>query len=139
MLITVESVFFNIITHLLLNSDYGIGCVYSPLGLVTFVAVEGTFVRFTKGHDHFISNSISCGYLRKDQCNIACLQTEMRGGDELCHVIYALRVCRCRRYLLCFLILCVQIGGRYAAHRVWYSFASVVHDSRIGRHLAGYN
>ena len=29
------------------------GCVYSPLGLVIFVAVKGTFVRFTKGHDHF--------------------------------------------------------------------------------------
>ena len=42
-----------------------------------FVAVEGTFVRFTKGHDHFISNYIRCGCLRKDQSNIACLQTEM--------------------------------------------------------------
>ena len=49
-----------IITYLLFNSDYGIGCVYSPLGLVIFVAVEGTFVHFTKGHDHFISNSIGC-------------------------------------------------------------------------------
>ena len=42
-----KSVFFNIITYLLLNSDYGIECVYSPLGLVTFVAVEGTFACFT--------------------------------------------------------------------------------------------
>ena len=25
--------FFDIITYLLLNTDYGIGCVYSPLGL----------------------------------------------------------------------------------------------------------
>ena len=49
MLITVESSFFNIITYLLLNSDYGIGCVYSPHGLVIFVAVEGTFVCFTVG------------------------------------------------------------------------------------------
>ena len=54
MLITILSVFFNIITYLLLNSDYGIGCVYSPLGFVIFVAVEGTFVRFTEGLDHFI-------------------------------------------------------------------------------------
>ena len=46
--------------------------MYSPLGLVTFVAVERTFVCFTKGHDHFISNSIRCGCLRTDQCNIAC-------------------------------------------------------------------
>ena len=53
MLITIESAFFNIITYKLLNSDYGIGCVYSPLDLVIFVAVQGTFVRFTKGHDYF--------------------------------------------------------------------------------------
>ena len=26
--------------------------MYSPLGLVIFVAVERTFVCFTKGHDH---------------------------------------------------------------------------------------
>ena len=26
--------------------------MYSPLCLVIFVAVEGTFVCFTKGHDH---------------------------------------------------------------------------------------
>ena len=39
-----------------------------------FVAVEGPFVRFTKGHDHFISNSIRCGFLRQDQCNVACLE-----------------------------------------------------------------
>ena len=72
MLITVFSAFFNIITYLLLNSDYGIGCVYSPLGLVIFVAVERTFVCFTKSHEHFISNSIRCGCLRTDQSNIAC-------------------------------------------------------------------
>ena len=35
-----------------MNSDYGIGCVYSPFGLAIFVAVERTFVCFTKGHDH---------------------------------------------------------------------------------------
>ena len=53
MLITVLSAFFNIITYILFNSDHGIGCVYSPSGLVTFVAVEGTFVHFTKGHNHY--------------------------------------------------------------------------------------
>ena len=46
--------------------------MYSPLGLVIFVAVERTFVCFTKVHDHVISNSIRCGRLRQDQCNIAC-------------------------------------------------------------------
>ena len=62
LLITVQSAFFNIITYLLLNSDYGIWCEYSPLGLVIFVAVEGTFVCFTDGHDHCISNTtgLSC-------------------------------------------------------------------------------
>ena len=89
--------------YLLLNSDYGIGCVHSPLGLVIFVAVEGTFVCFTKGHDHFISNSIRCGFLRQDQCNVACLENCMhwqlavvtlRGGNELRLLIYAVQVCR---------------------------------------------
>ena len=46
--------------------------MYSPLGLVIFVAVERTFVCFTKSHEHFISNYIRCGCLRTDQCNIAC-------------------------------------------------------------------
>ena len=49
--------------------------MYSPLGLVIFVAVEGTFVRFTKVHDHFISNCIRCGCLRQYQCNVACLES----------------------------------------------------------------
>ena len=49
-----DSGFFNILAYLLLNSDYGTGCVYSPIGLVIFVAVEGTFVRFKEGDDHFI-------------------------------------------------------------------------------------
>ena len=66
--------FFNIITYLLLNSDYGIGCVYSPLGLVIFVAVERTCM-FYKRSGPLISNSIRCGCLRTDQCNIACLRS----------------------------------------------------------------
>ena len=71
--------------------------MYSPSGLVIFEAVEGTFV---KGHDHFISNSIRCGCLRQDQCNIACLalailaDATLRGGNELHLLIYAVRVCR---------------------------------------------
>ena len=32
--------------------------MYSPLGLVIFVAVEGTLIRFTKGHDHFQSDRL---------------------------------------------------------------------------------
>ena len=58
MLITFKSGFFNKITYLLLNSDYGIGCVYSPLGLEIFVAVEGTFVCFTDWSRSRFSNSI---------------------------------------------------------------------------------
>ena len=54
LLITVFSVFFNIITYLLLNSDHGIDCVYSPLGLVIFVAVEGTCVCFTAIYAHLL-------------------------------------------------------------------------------------
>ena len=47
MLITILLVFFNIITCLLLNSDYGIGSVYSSLGLVIFVALERAIVCFS--------------------------------------------------------------------------------------------
>ena len=73
--------------------------MHSPLGLVIFVAVEGTFVCFTKGHDHFISNSIRCGFLRQDQCLESCMHWQLavvtlRGGNELRLLIYAVRVCR---------------------------------------------
>ena len=84
-----------------------------------------------------ISNSICCGFLRKDQCNIACLQTEMhwqlavvtlRGGDELCRVISAVQVCR---FAIMFLdTLC---------SKKWYSTIQWSTIPRIGRHSAGYN
>ena len=112
--------------------------MYSPLGLVIFVAVEGTFVCFTKGHDHFISNSIRCGCLGNDQCNIACLQTEMhsqlaaatlRGGDELCRASLPMPP------LLAILFLDTLCSKK------WYDMPHIgcgIH-SRIGRHSAVYN
>ena len=42
MLVAISFVFSNILTDLISNSDYGIGCVYSPLDLVIFVAFERT-------------------------------------------------------------------------------------------------
>ena len=57
--------------------------MYSPLCLVIFVAVEGTFVFFTKGHDHFISNSIRCGCLRTDQCNNVTLAYRIGDKSEI--------------------------------------------------------
>ena len=81
--------------------------MYSPLCLVIFVAVEGTFVRFTKGRDHFISNSIRCGcYEKTNVISRACKAAinrnfitilavaNLRGGNELRLLIYAVRVCR---------------------------------------------
>ena len=76
--------------------------MYSPLGLVIFVAVEGTFVRFTKGH---ISNSIRCGCLRCASLPVAAA------------ISYNVS-----RYFVFNEVV------RYSAHRVWYSFASVIHD-----------
>ena len=121
--------------------------MYSPLGLVKFVAVEGTFVCFTKGHNNFISNSIRCGCLRNDQCNIACLHTEMhsqlaaallRGGDELCRVISD--SAGAAAISIMFLdTLC---------SKKWYDMPHIgcgIHSlqwstiSRIGRHSAVYN
>ena len=122
--VPIKHCFFNIITYLLLNSDYRIGCVYSPLGLVIFVAVERTFVCFTKGHDHFISNSIRCGCLQTDQCNIACSKAAVNRNalaiDRRPPARWRRTVpCDLRRaslpvpplFLYCFLILCVQRSG----------------------------
>ena len=52
------------------------------------------------------------------------------GGIELLLLIYAVRVCRLPSLLAILLLDTVfKEVVRDAAHRVWYSFASVVHDS----------
>ena len=100
------------------------------------MAVEGTFVCFTKGHDHFISNSIRCSFLRQDQCNVACLESCMRwqlavitlrGGNELRLLIYAMRVCRFPPlFSIMFLdTLCSKKWYNMPHIERWYSFASV--------------
>ena len=98
------------------------------LGLVIFVAVERTFVCFTKGHDHFISNSIRCGCLRTDQCNIACPKAVNRNALAIdCRPPARRRrtvPCDLRRaslpvpplFLYCFMILCVQRSGVVFIH-----------------------
>ena len=115
--------------------------MYSPPGLVIFVAVEGTFVHFTKGHDHFISNSIHCGCLRQDQCNIACLRSciqKCTGNIGGRHSARRQRIAPFDLrgaslpvpplFSILFLDTVFKEVVRYAAHRVWYSFASEVHD-----------
>ena len=116
--------------------------MYFPPGFVIFVAVEGTFVHFTKGHDHFISNSIRCGCLRQNQCNIACREAAyrnalailavvtLRGGNELRLLIYAVRVCRLPSLFFynVSLYFVFKEVVRYAARRMVYSFAAEVHD-----------
>ena len=126
--------------------------MYSPPGLVICVAVEGTFVHFTKGHDHFVSNSIRCGCLRRPmQYRVpAKLHAEMhwqywplplRGGDELRLLIYAVRVCR-----LPSLFSIMFLDTLYS--KKWYDMPHIgcgIHSLqrstifRIGRHSAGYN
>ena len=104
-----------------------------------FVAVEGTFVRFTKGHDHFILNSICCGFLRQNQCNVACLEicikkkywrlavAPLRCGNELRLLICAVRVCRFPP-LFAIMFLDTLCSKKWYdmphIYRVWYSFAS---------------
>ena len=63
--------FANIITYLLLNIDYAIGCVYSPLGLVIFMAVERTCVCFSNRSLAFVSNSCDryIDHFRKNSAN----------------------------------------------------------------------
>ena len=145
--------FFNIITYLLLNSDYGIGCVYSPLGVVIFVAVERTFVCFIKGHDHFISNSIRCGCLRTDQCNIACpkaavnrnaLAIDRRPPPKRRRTV----PCDLRRASLPVLPLFVILFLDTLCSKKWYDMPHIgcgIHSlqwstiHRFGRHSAGYS
>ena len=115
-----------------------------------FVAIEGTFVRFTKCHDHFILNSIRCVFLRQDQCNVPgkLHSTEMHWrlaptGKELRLLIYAVRVCR---FPPLFAIMFLDTSKKCS--KKWYDMPHIgcsIHSlqrstiSRIGRHSAGYN
>ena len=67
------------------------------------------FCMFYKRSRPLISNSIRCG----------CLRTDQRGGDELCRVISAVRVCRCRRkFAILFLdTLCGVVFIRFSGPR----------------------
>ena len=89
------------------------GCGYSQLGSVMFVALEGTLVCFSiivrglfqilfVAAAHATTNAVSrvCeAAVNRNALAILAVAT-LRGGDELCRVIYAVRVCRCRRYYL---------------------------------------
>ena len=97
--------------------------MYSPLGLVIFVAVERTFVCFTKGHDHlFQILFIAAAYEQTNECNIACPKAAVnRNALAIDRRPPARRrrtvPCDLRRAslpvppLYCFLILCVQRSG----------------------------
>ena len=130
-----------------------IGCVYSPLGLVIFVAVERTFVCFTKGQDHLFqilfvaaayeqTNAISraCEAAYRNALAILAVVT-LLGGIELLLLIYAVRVCRSPSLLAIHLLdtLC---------SKKWYDMPHIgcgIHSlqwstiPRIGRHSAGYS
>ena len=84
--------------------------VLSTWFMMIFVALGRTFCIFFKYTMTFISNSVRCGCLRQDQCNIACLRScskqkctgnwplppcKLQGDNELRLVISA-----------CFLKLC---------------------------------
>ena len=104
------------------------------------------FCMFYKRSRSLISNSIRCGCLRTDQCNIACPKAAVNRNalaidrrpparrDELCRVISAVRVCRCRRkFSILFLdTLC---------SKKWCGIHSLQWSTipRIGRHSAGYS
>ena len=105
--------------------------MYSPLGLVIFVAVERTFVCFTKGQDHLFqilfvaaayeqTNAISraCEAAYRNALAILAVVT-LLGGIELLLLIYAVRVCR---------------SPWCGIHSLQWSTIP-----RIGRHSAGYS
>ena len=124
--------------------------MYSPPGLVIFVAVEGTFVHFTKGHD---SNSIRCGCLRQDQCNIACLRSciqKCTGNIGRRHSARRHRIAPfdLRRASLPVAVAISIMFLDTLCSRKWYDMPHIgcgIHSlqrstiSRIGRHSAGHN
>ena len=115
--------------------------------------IERTFVCFTKSHEHFISNSIRCGCLRTDQCNIACSKAAIN--------INALAIDRrppCEAATNCAVWSppCESAGAAAISilfldtlcSKKWYDMPHIgcgIHSlqcstiPRIGRHLAGYS
>ena len=107
--------------------------MYSPLGLVIFVAVEGTFVCFTKGQDHlFQIQFVAAAYEQTNACLClrSCIQ-KCTGNIGRRHSAGRQRIAPfdLRRASLPVAVAISYTVVRHAAHRVWYSFASVVHDS----------
>ena len=127
--------------------------MYSPLGLVIFVAVERTFVCFTKVHDHlFQILFVAAAYAKTNAISRACeaayrnalailAVATLLGGIELLLLIYAVRVCRLPS-LLAILLLDTLCSKK------WYDMPHIgcgIHSRqwstipRIGRHSAVYN
>ena len=123
--------------------------MYSPLGLVIFVAVERTFVCFAKVHDHlFQILFVAAAYAKTNAISRACeaaytilAVTTLLGGIELLLLIYAVRVCRLPS-LLAILLLDTLCSKK------WYDMPHIgcgIHSRqwstipRIGRHSAVYN
>ena len=127
--------------------------MYSPLGLVIFVAVERTFVCFTKVHDHlFQILFVAAAYAKTNAISRVCKAAfinalailavaTLRGGIELLLLIYAVRVCRLPS-LLAILLLDTLCSKK------WYDMSHIgcgIHSRqwstipRIGRHSAVYN
>ena len=127
--------------------------MYSTLGLVIFVAVERTFVCFTKVHDHlFQILFVAAAYAKTNAISRACeaayinalailAVATLLGGIELLLLIYAVRVCRLPS-LLSILLLDTLCSKK------WYDMPHIgcgIHSRqwstipRIGRHSAVYN
>ena len=65
----------------------------------------------------------------------------LRGGDELGRVISAVRVCRCRRYLLILFLDTFSSKKWYDMPHIGCGIHSLQWSTipRIGRHSAGYS
>ena len=120
--------------------------MYSPLGLAIFVAVERTFVCFTKGQDHLFqilfvaaayeqTNAIShaCEAAYRNALAILAVVT-LLGGIELLLLIYAVRVCRSPSLLAIHLLDTLSSKKWCGIHSLQWSTIP-----RIGRHSAGYS
>ena len=94
------------------------------------------FCMFYKRSGPLISNSIRCGCLRTDQCNIACLRSCIQKCTGNIGRRHSARRHRIAPFDLRRASLPVAVAISYTLawyfvfkEVVWYSFASVVHDS----------
>ena len=114
--------------------------MYSPLGLVIFVAVEGTFVCFTKGQDHlFQIQFVAAAYEQTNAC--LCLRSCIQKCTGNIGRRHSARRHRIAPFDLRRASLPVAVAISYTVQHIGCGIHSRQWSTipRIGRHSAVYN